>query len=218
MPDLNAVALSAVAGRSAWAYPLVYVVGVLSSTGPCAAPRVLAFSSFMLRSRRPARTAVAFLSGSLFTYGLLGLVGGLVASLVGIASWVYGTIAAAAIVGGIWTIVGASWCSPATEVEKKGDVLGAVFLSGAGFSLVVSPCCTPLIGVVVAYAGASGGSLTAALLLLCFGLGHASPVFTAMVFGQRLTRWLAQSHFSQGATVVAGASMIALGAYYALLV
>lgn len=218
MVDLNAVALDAVAGGSPWAFPLVYAVGVLSSTGPCAAPRVLAFSSFMLRSKRPARTGVAFLSGSLFTYALLGLVGGLVASLVGIASWVYGAIATAAIAGGIWTIVGASWCSHEAEVEKKSDALGAVFLSGAGFSLMVSPCCTPLVGVVVAYAGASGGSLTAALLLVCFGLGHASPVFTAIIFGQRLTRWLAQSRFSQGATVVAGASMIALGAYYALLV
>jgi len=218
MPDLNAIAIGAVAKGSLWAFPLVYVVGVLSSTGPCAAPRVLAFSSFMLRARRPARTALAFMVGSLLTYALLGFVGGLVAGLVGIASWVYGIIAAAAILGGVWTIVGASWCSHDTEPVPKGDVLGAVFLSGAGFALVVSPCCTPLLGVVVAYAGASGGSLTAALLLVCFGLGHASPVFTAMVFGQPLTRFLAKSRFSQGATVVAGASMIALGAYYALLV
>ena len=218
MPDPNAIALGAVAGRSAWAFPLVYAVGVLSSTGPCAAPRVLAFSSFMLRAKNPGRTALAFLSGSLLTYGLLGFVGGLVASLVGIAPWIYGTIAAAAIVGGIWTIVDASWCSHDLELREKSDVLGAVFLSGAGFSLVVSPCCTPLIGVIVAYASGSGGSLIAALLLVCFGLGHASPVFTTVMFGRPLGRWLADSRLSQGATVVAGASMIALGGYYALLV
>src|SRR5665213_359522 len=219
MIDLNAAAVGAVAGKSVWAYPLVYVIGVLSSTGPCAAPRVLAFSSFMLRSLHPRRTSVAFLSGTLCMYAALGFVGGFVASLAGIASWVYGSIAAAAILGGLWTIVGASWCAhEATVAPKSGDALGAAFLTGAGFSLVVSPCCTPLIGVVVAYAGAMGGSLSAALLLVCFGLGHASPVFTAMMFGQRLASWITTSRFSQGATVVAGAAMILLGSYSALLV
>jgi len=219
MIDVNAVTVAAIATKSEWAYPLVYAVGVLSSTGPCAAPRVLAFSSFMLRSANPKRTAAAFLAGTLGMYAVLGYVGGLVANLVGIASWVYGAIAVAAILGGIWTVIGASWCEhDAPRPAKSGDALGAAFLTGAGFSLVVSPCCTPLIGVVVAYAGSMGGSWTAALLLVCFGLGHASPVFTAMIFGKRLAAFITTSRFSQGASVVGGTAMVALGAYYALLV
>ena len=219
MIDLNAAAVSAIAGKSAWAYPLVYAVGVMSSTGPCAAPRVLAFSSFMLRSQKPKRTAAAFLAGTLGMYGALGYVGGLVANLVGISSWVYGVIALAAILGGLWTVIGASWCEhDAPQPTKAGDAIGAAFLTGAGFSLVVSPCCAPLIGVVVAYAGSMGGSWSAALLLVSFGIGHASPVFTAMMFGKKLTSFLTTSRFSQGATVVGGAAMVVLGAYYALLV
>lgn len=219
MFDYAGAAVAAVAHGSPAAYALVYLAGLLSSTGPCAAPRVLAFASFMLRALHPARTSAAFLAGTLSTYALLGYVGGLVSGLVGVASWVYGSIAAAALLGGLWTLVGARWCAhDVPPAAARHDALGAAFLTGAGFSLVVSPCCTPLIGVVVSYAGALGGSLRAALLLVCFGLGHAAPVFATMLCGPRLSGWLATSRFSQGASIVAGAAMLILGSYYALMV
>ena len=151
--------LGQIAEKSVWAYPLVYVIGVLSSTGPCAAPRVLAFSSFMLRSLHPRRTSVAFLGGTLCMYAALGYVGRLCRK--SSRDRVLGVTARSppqpSSAGCGRSSVRRGVVTKRPSCRKSGDALGAAFLTGAGFSLVVSPCCTPLIGVVVAYAGAMGG-------------------------------------------------------------
>lgn len=217
MPDFTQLAAGALAARSPAAFLLVYLVGFLSSAGPCSAPRVLAFGALTFRSAHPIRTASAFILGTLGTYAALGAVGGVLSSLVSASSWIYGGIAIVGIGGGLWMLADAKWCEHGHDARPASDALGAALLAGVGFALMVSPCCTPTIGLVIAYAGATG-SATAALLLVVFGLGHLTPVFAALAFGRGWVSRLTRSRWSQVATTIGGIFMIVVGSYYAALV
>ncbi|KKM11293.1 hypothetical protein SY88_09505 [Clostridiales bacterium PH28_bin88] len=66
----------------------------------------------------------------------------------------------------------------------RGTVLGALAL-GAAFSLIPSPCATPVVLAVLGTVAATGGLLKGMLLLFAFGVGHSSLLF---IFGGFLIR------------------------------
>jgi cytochrome c biogenesis protein CcdA len=213
------MALSTVARESGWATPVVFLAGVISSLGPCASPRLVALSALAVRARRPWLVGLAFILGTLGTYATLGVAGSLVADLVGIATWVYGGIAVAGIVGGIVTIAGAGWHShEEPPVDTRRDAVSAALLAGMGFALMVSPCCTPILGVIIGYTSLRGDVVYGCAMLVVFGLGHAAPLIAMLGGGRGLTERLWSSRFAQSAQVFAGTFMLGLGAYYALLV
>jgi len=108
VPDVNSAAMGFVAHGSSWAWPLVFIAGVVSSLGPCTSPRIVALSSLVLRSRNPVLVGSAFIGSTIATYAFFGVVGSLVRDLVGYASWIYAGVAVAALAGGIVTLVGAN--------------------------------------------------------------------------------------------------------------
>jgi cytochrome c biogenesis protein CcdA len=178
----------------------------------------LGFASLVTKSRNPWRIALAFVAGTLSVYAFFGYAGQVVVRLISLSSWVYAAIAVSAFVGGVLAIIGAEWCPVHEDAEPKRAAVGAAFLSGAGFALVVSPCCTPVVGAVVAYSsGADSGSLAAGLLV-AFGLGHLTPVFATLAVGTKIVRRVVSSRLSQAGNVVAGAAMLFISAYYALLI
>jgi cytochrome c biogenesis protein CcdA len=219
MMDLGSFAMSAVAHGSRWAMPGVFALGALSSIGPCAAPRVLAITGLIAQARWPALVGGVFVGGTLFVYAGFAFVSSYVAQLVTIASYVYAVVALLAIGSAIWMLVGADYCVHRESKERSGS-LGAAFVSGAGFALLVSPCCTPIIGAILAYSGAIGARfpLTSMALLVAFGLGHAMPVFLVLGLGRRPMAWLTTSHFSQLTSTVMASLMLVVGVFYAALV
>lgn len=219
MPDLNATAIGFIVHGSWWAWPLVFLAGVVSSVGPCASPRIIALSALVLRSAKPVIVGTAFIGGTIGTYAFFGAVGSLVADLVGYASWIYAGVAVAALAGGLVTLVGASaYRHRHEDVRPARSAFSAAFLAGVGFALMVSPCCTPILGVIVTYTSLRGDVALGSGLLAVFGLGHAAPLLATLAGGRSFVGRLWSSQWAQGAQVVAGTFMIALGAYYALLV
>lgn len=221
MPDLNAATFTAIQNGSVWAFALLFAAGVLSSIGPCAAPRILALSALILRSHHPLRITAAFLCGTLGVYAVLGVVaGGVIARLSAASTLLYVALALGALGGGIATIASARWheCHTDGPIAKENGSIGMAFAAGAGFSLMVSPCCTPILGVVLALSAFTASPLTVALMLVVFGIGHASTLLVACLAGRPLLAWFPRSRFAQGAQVVSGTLMLAIGAYYALLV
>ncbi len=150
-------------------------------------------------------------------YIALGFAGVAVARLVNLAPFVYGMIAVVSIVGAIVTLWGAQWL-PRIHQERAGESLGLAAISGAGFGLVVSPCCTPLLGVIVTYAAVQPVWWWSPGLMLVFGIGHASPLAALALGGTRLVQSLERFQLLQGAGVVAASAMLAVGLYYALMV
>ncbi len=220
MPDVNSAAMGFVAHGSSWAWPLVFIAGVVSSLGPCTSPRIVALSSLVLRSRNPVLVGSAFIGSTIATYAFFGVVGSLVRDLVGYASWIYAGVAVAALAGGIVTLVGANVHRHEEHVRERPErnAFSAAFLAGVGFALMVSPCCTPILVVIVAYTSAHGNVAQGSGLLAVFGLGHAVPLLVALAGGRALVGRLWASRWAQGMQVGAGTCMMALGAYYALLV
>jgi cytochrome c-type biogenesis protein len=88
--------------------------------------------------------------------------------------------------------------------------LGAVG-AGAVFSLVTTPCASPLVGAVLAAAAAQGVPGLSVVSMAAFALGYTAIVFVAGVFGGNLVQRLRGRSF-EAPRAVAGALMLAAGA------
>ncbi len=115
MIDLLGESLRAVGTRSALAYPLVLGAGVVTSVGPCAAPRYVAVAALAHAARAPWTIVAAFASGLVAAYVALGaLASGVgtatsaLGSLWSASSYVYGALATALLAGGVFTLLRAS--------------------------------------------------------------------------------------------------------------
>src|SRR5581483_8350960 len=77
MLDLIGSGSAAMAAGKLSALPLAAASGVVSSTGPCMAPRLLAISSWNLRGTRSRWLSSAFIGGLVLTYVGFGAFGDL---------------------------------------------------------------------------------------------------------------------------------------------
>jgi thiol:disulfide interchange protein DsbD len=223
--DVLGESLRAVGTRSALAYPLVFAAGLVTSVGPCAAPRYVAVAALAHASRAPWTVVGAFAAGLVGAYVALGGAVGSAANALG-ALWsaspvVYAALAVALLAGGIATllralpVVGAHACHPRGSRGTAG--LGGVFLLGASSVLVVSPCCTPVVAGIAGLTIATGRAFDGVLLLAVFACGHVVPVALAGSLGDRLGAAVRRLAASQAPGIISGSLMLALAAYYGVL-
>jgi cytochrome c biogenesis protein CcdA len=219
MIDPVALSIDAIARGDAARLPLVALAGAVTSLGPCVAPRYVAIAA-LLGDRRRALTIAAFVAGMVTAYTTLGFGAGLLAQIAGHASSLYIALAVALAAGGLITLWRGSSCDHAHHTIRESDEphrVSAVFSLGAASALVVSPCCTPILAAVVGMS-VDANPATRAELLAAFALGHAAPLFAVGTLGSLCARTFRRWNASPAPAVVSGALMIALGAYYGLLV
>lgn len=199
-------------------WPLVALAGMATSIGPCVAPRYVAIATILDGERRALRL-VAFIAGVVVVYAVLGLGAGLLGVVTQHASFIDALLAVVLASTGLVTLLRSPACEherPATRVRTRH--LSGIFTLGAASGLVVSPCCTPMIAAVAAFPALDVSPLTRAAMLAVFALGHTSPMLatglTGAAFAQRVQRWTA----GPATSVISGSLLIALGAYYGLLV
>jgi len=226
--DVSGEGMRAVAMRSPLAYPLVFAAGVVTSIGPCAAPRYVAVAALVNASRAPVRVVVAFVAGLVGAYVLLGAGVGLLGTLWKSAGIVYEVLAVVLGVAGLFTLlrgdgshhVGShhGGSHHASNGARRRVSMGGTLLLGASSALVVSPCCTPLVAGIAGLTMTNGGhALAGAALLAIFACGHAMPVFAAGALGSRIAFAMRRLAASHAPSVVAGTLMLALAAYYGAL-
>jgi cytochrome c-type biogenesis protein len=214
--DAAGEGLRAVAGGSAWAYPLLFVAGIGTSLGPCVAPRYLAVAALAVSARRPFGVALTFAVGVVGAYVAVGAAAGLLGALIAWSTTLYALLAATLIAAGIVTLLRAG--TRAHDHRPRGSVsAGGTLLLGAASALVVSPCCTPLIAAIAGLTIVSGRPASGALLLATFALGHILPILVAAATGVRATAVAQQIATSPAAAIVGGTLMIALGGFYGAL-
>jgi cytochrome c-type biogenesis protein len=217
--DIFAEATRSVALRTTLAPLLVFAAGTLSGVGPCAAPRLLALTSCAGASpRRSGTITIAFLVGLMSAYASFGIMSGLLGRLIDISHWTYGIVAATLLIGGMLTLLGAE---PHPQGPCKGKAydahavsVGGVFLLGASFAFVISPCCTPLVTTVVAYTADTGDPFYGASMLALFALGHGLPLIPISLATRSLTARLRRAMLHQAASIASGTLMIVLSAFY----
>ncbi len=105
MIDVLGEGLRAAATRSPLAYPLVFAAGVVTSVGPCVAPRYVAVAALANAARRPWRVVAAFVAGLVGAYVALGLAAGALGALWSTSSAVYAVLAVVLAVGGLVTLL-----------------------------------------------------------------------------------------------------------------
>ncbi len=213
-------ALRAASVHSAWAIPIVFATGALSSVGPCVAPRFIAAAGLTGgRARRESSIVMlSFISGLVVAYAGFGAAASLVGKAAQFSTYIYYALATAlAFAGGaaLWGTAETHRCIHFKVRRSTG--IGASFLLGASFALVVSPCCTPVVIAILAYTSASGDALYGSTLLAVFAVGHALPLLGVGFGVQQLGELLAGPRLRAAASTASATLMLSLAAYYAVL-
>jgi cytochrome c biogenesis protein CcdA len=216
--DLLGEALTAVARRSAIAYPLVFAAGVSTSVGPCVAPRYVAVTALASASRRPTAIAGAFLGGVVGAYVVLGLALSAIGTLWSSSRFVYAALATALAVGGIATLVrDERRCEHPAVAKDHHASGGGAFLLGASSAFVVSPCCTPIVAAIAGFTTLGGRTVEGVALLAAFACGHAAPLLALGAFGRGLAGLVRHATLGAAPRVVGATLMLALAVYYGAL-
>jgi cytochrome c-type biogenesis protein len=214
--DAVAASLQAVAGGSAWAYPLVFVAGLATSIGPCVAPRYVAVAAFASSARHPRRVTASFACGVVGAYVAIGSAAGFIAALRTWSTLVYAALAVTLVTAGLWSLLREE--SPGHAHAARVPVsIGGTLLLGAASAVVASPCCTPIVAGIAGLTIVSGRPYEGAALLACFALGHVAPALLAGTAGSRGAGVVARMAAGGAAKLVGATLMLALGAYYGVL-
>lgn len=218
MFDPIPTSLDALARQSPYAPLAAFAAGVATSVGPCNAPRLLAASG--IATGNPSARwlhAAALTAGLTSAYALFGVAASAFSGAFQYSRAIFIGLAALLVLCGARTLVAdpsVQCCERA--VERRASV-GASFLLGGSFALVVSPCCTPVIAAIAAYSAASGNSGFGAACLAAFALGHALPLLLLAAGSSACSVWFMRLRLSEGVPVVSASMMFALAAYYGLL-
>jgi cytochrome c biogenesis protein CcdA len=216
MNDPVSAAIAAIVHGRLAGLPIAAVAGLLTSFGPCMAPRYLALAPLLQRRGRAATIAL-FVCGMLVTYLAISFGVGVAVDVTRAASIVYVIFSAALLVLGTRMLLRGDTCADRAHGCAQAHPSGA-FSLGAASALNVSPCCTPVLLAVSAVTAADGDVASRLLLLAAFVAGHAGPLFVAVPLARVFERAAAGWRLGAAPAVVASALTIALGAYYGLLV
>lgn len=151
-------------------------------------------------------------------YAAFGLAASALGRVLALSREIYGVLALALFAAGVAGLLGARPYHCAAEPRPARPVsLGAAYMLGGSFALVVSPCCTPVVAAIVAYASAGGDTLCVVGLLAFFAAGHAVPLLGLGFGGSAVRRMLERGPLHQASSIVSASLMLALALYYAVL-
>ena len=215
--DPVASGLRAVNEHSVLAIPLVFLAGLITSVGPCLAPRFIAAAGLAAHGDRKMAIARvgSMMAGLIATYALFGAMAPAIARVGVFSTAIYVCVAGGLLLAGVRTLllVPAKCGHSHPQVGRSG---GAFFL-GVSFALVLSPCCAPVLLAIVTYTLSAGTPLYGCALLAAFALGHALPLALSAFGVHRAVTFGFGAFSREAAATVSGALMVALGLYYAAL-
>lgn len=207
-----------------------FTAGLLSFLSPCVLPLIPGYLSFMTGmttgelSQEDRSVARVMIPASLFVAGfsLVFVAMGASASVIGefLASYqsVVEKVAGVAVVGFGLLMLGVfrvPWLYGEARVDmarSRSFGRGASMVMGMAFAAGWTPCVGPILGTILALAGASGSVATGAALLFVYSMGLGIPFLAvALLFGRLkpLLNWL--NRHARTVNMVAGALLVALG-------
>lgn len=212
------VPLETVAGSAWFLLPFVgFGAGLLASLSPCVLPLVPLNLAYIGAAEASGARAVAlsarFVLGAALMLSVLGLAGDL-------AGWLLIEQRGPMLLGtGLLMVVFGLVSLDLVSLPGAGRRLGAGCRlgpvgAGAVFSLVTTPCASPLLAAVLAAAGAQSIPGLSAVAMLCFALGYTLLVFAAGVFGGGLVSRLKGRAFA-APRAAAAALLLAAGVGFA---
>ena len=203
-------------------YTGAFLGGMLTLLSPCSVMLLPAFFSYAFASpgKMLGRTAL-FYAGLLTTLVPLGLLAGLVGSLVTQnRTWLITGAAAVVMLIGILQIIGVEFTAVSRGAGADGTSAISVFVLGSVYG-VAGVCAGPILGSVLAVAAAGGNPLYGGIMLAIFALGMALPLGVLSLLWTRFRlserAWLKPRRFRLGTwensvwMVVSGVLSIGIG-------
>lgn len=214
---------SQLAQFSLWAYPLVFLGGIITSIGPCNVamiPLIIGYVGGHDVSRgRSLALSFVFAVGLSVTFMLLGVIAAVVGSLLGWMGkvWYYIVAAVCIVIGlqlmGLLHLSLPSLFERQRERIKSRGLLGA-FLLGLVSGLVASQCATPVLLAILTYVMAKGAVVYGATLLFAYALGRGVPIVVAGTFAGLVRNLSAVGQWTAMLEKVSGAIVLAVGLYF----
>ncbi|KDM92475.1 cytochrome c biogenesis protein CcdA [Photobacterium galatheae] len=180
-----------------WVVGAVFLTGLLTSLTPCVYP-MLPITVSVVGSQATGRwqalgLSVSYVLGLAVVYALLGMLAATTGQLFGVVAshpvtlFLVGVFcfAMAAWMVGWLRLPGLVLNLPAAESRRR-PVL-STFVAGACSGLVMAPCTSPVLGMLLMYVASSGNAYWAALLMFVFALGMSALLVLAGTFGGLLT-------------------------------
>ena len=220
MMDPLGAAIQAVSAGSPSALALVLAAGVVSSFGPCAAPRFVAMAGLAADCTvtQGRRVSMAFVAGLAAAYASFGVFASSIGRITDLSPYIYGAVALGLACAGIATLLRQpSGCVGHAPLVSANASLGRSFLFGASFAFVISPCCTPIVIAILAYCTNIHSVAYAASLLGFFAVGHALPMFILSGSIGAISGFARRRHLDEPLKIVGGTLMLALSGYYLCL-
>lgn len=218
---------NALSGISPVTFIIVYLGGVLTSFSPCIVTMVPVIIGYIggYSEEHDSKfkgflTSLSFVLGMSLTFAIFGVAAVLLGRVFGQVgkAWYY-IISALAIIMGLHLLGVINLRFPSINISplKKGGLFQA-FLIGLTFGLVMSPCATPVLAVIITYVAATKNVLYGSGLLFVYGLGHGLPLIIAGTFTAAVKQMSRFQKFSHYVTLASGVMLIVLGLYFLALV
>lgn len=218
----------AVSGFSPLTLILVYLGGILTSVSPCILTMIPIMVGYIGGYTGEEETSkikgfglsVIFVLGMSVTFSIFGIIAVMLGKVFGqIGDTWYYVLAAIAIIMGLQLlgVINIRFPSLSELPVKKGGA-ASTFLIGLLFGLVMSPCATPVLAVIIAYVASTGKFLYGAALLFVYGLGHGLPLIIAGTFTATIKQLPRFHKYTRYVTFASGVVLILLGLYFLILV
>jgi cytochrome c biogenesis protein CcdA len=168
------------------AFLAAFVAGLVSAASPCvlaAIPLIIGYVGGYSEGnkRKAAVYSLVFILGLSITFTLLGAAASAMGAFLGfMGRWLYVGLAVIAVLMGLQLMGILSIPLPfqKTRTVKSKGLWGA-FLLGLLTGTVSSPCATPVLAVILAYASAQGNIFYGGTLLFAYAIGHCALIFVA---------------------------------------
>lgn len=205
------------------AFIAVFIGGLISAASPCvlaAIPLIIGYVGGYSEgnSKKAALFSLVFVLGLSITFTLLGAAASVMGQFLGfMGRWLYFGLALIAVLMGLQLMGMIAIPLPfkrTREVRTKG-LIGA-FLLGLLTGTVSSPCATPVLAVILAYASTQGDILYGGSLLFVYALGHCALIFVAGLsigFTESIVGSRGVRNFSYYAKKFSGALLVIVGIY-----
>lgn len=172
------------------------------------------------KRRRVRAASVAFAGGLASTLAALGVGAASVGAVYGqgIGDGLPTAAAAVAVAMGLnlLDVVDVSFPSFGANFDPKSVRVPAIaqaYIAGAVFALAASPCATPILATLLAYAASSGDPLSGGTLLLTYTSGYVAPLLFAATATDGLKSVMALREKSQWVNPTSGFLLVAGGTY-----
>jgi cytochrome c-type biogenesis protein len=209
--------------RPILAYGASYLGGVIATASPCilaSIPLVIGYvGGYAGDSKKQALIySLTFVVGLALVMSILGAVAALMGTMFGdVGTYWYFVVAVILMVMGL-QLAGVIKLKLGGDTQKflprRTGLLGALIL-GALFGLVLSPCASPVLAVILTLAAVQGKVVYGSTLLFAYALGQGSLIILAGTFTGVINNFLQSRGAKAGAVLqqAAGGLLFFVGAY-----